>query len=411
MEQRINKQSTESRVQNPESNPPSAAIRHPIRPGLSCLLEERSDILKGRSIGLITNITGVDEKERRNIDILWARDDWKLTALFSPEHGLKSDVLDGIPVDSAFDPSKRLPVYSLYGDHKQPTPEMLSGIDLLIFDIQDIGVRYYTYITTLGLAMEAAAREGIPFVVCDRPNPITGKRVEGNILDLKFRSFVGYYPLPIRYGMSIGELALLFNQKYEIGAELEVVKVEGWKREMWFDETSLPWIPPSPDMPGLNTAILYPGTCLFEGTNVSEGRGTSTPFELIGAPWLDGKRLAEGLNSLALPGVRFRPAFFRPTRSKYTEVNCSGVKIVVLDRESIDSIRTGLNILALIKKDYETKFSWSKREGTYFFDRLIGTDQVRQQLEAGCPVETIMAFWLDEKSRFLMTRRTYLLYD
>lgn len=388
-----------------------SAIRNPIRPGLSCLLEERSEILKGRAIGLITNITGVDKEGKRNIDLLWARNDCQLTAIFSPEHGLKSDVLDAIPVDSVFDSSKKLPVYSLYGEHKQPTRRMLAGIDLLIFDIQDIGVRYYTYITTLAMAMETAAKEGIPFLVCDRPNPLTGKKVEGNILDLKFRSFVGYYPLPIRHGMSVGELALLFNQEYGIGAELEVVKAEGWSREMWFDETGLPWIPPSPDMPGLNTAVLYPGTCLFEGTNVSEGRGTSTPFELIGAPWLDGERLAAELNSLSLPGVKFMPASFNPTRSKYAGIDCSGIKVMVLDRENIDPIRTGLNMLALIKRDHATELSWLKRDETYFFDRLIGTGQVRQQLEAGVSVEAIMSSWLDERNRFLVTRRTCLLYE
>ncbi len=281
-----------------------------IRLGLTVLLEDELEIVKNKSVGLITNSTGVNERLINNISLFLDHPDIKLKAIFSPEHGLWGAIQDAMPVNSSQFVQANIMIYSLYGDAKKPTKEMLDGLDAVIFDIQDVGVRFYTYISTMSMAMEACAEYKIKFVVLDRPNPISGITLEGNVLEPEFRSFVGYYPILLRHGMTVGELARLFNGYFNIGADLSVVEMEGWKREMWFDDTGLFWIMPSPNMPTLNTATVYPGSCLFEGTNISEGRGTTRPFEIIGAPWINPFVLAKKLNELAFGGCYFSSIIF-----------------------------------------------------------------------------------------------------
>jgi uncharacterized protein YbbC (DUF1343 family) len=291
---------------------------------------------------------------------------------------------------------------------------MLEGVDMLVFDIQDVGVRFYTYIWTMSYVLEAAAEHGIPLIVLDRPNPIGGQILEGPPLEPGYASFVGRYLLPVRHGMTVGELAQLFNAERNLDADLTVVCVEGWQRPMWFDETGLPWIPPSPAMPKLDTAAVYPGTCLLEGTNVSCGRGTATPFESIGAPWIDGYRLASALNDLCLPGVRFRPTFFTPSASKYVGQTCQGVYLHVMDREAFRPLCAGLHLVSAIRALWPDAFSW--RETSWegrppHFDLLIGNGWVREWVDEGRPVGEIAARWQPALEQFEALRRRYLLYE
>ena len=288
--------------------------------GLSVLFRERLGLIEGRSIGLITNQTGVDPQFRSNLTLFAEHPKVQLVALFSPEHGISGSAQAAIHVPSAVDRGRQIPVYSLYGATRQPTPERLAGIDVLVYDIQDVGSRFYTYISTLLRAMKAAASNSVDFIVFDRPNPIRGDRVEGNQLQPAFQSFVGEAAVTIRHGMTVGELAQFCKAELDFASsQLEIVPMHGWRRGMWYDQTGLPWVPPSPNMPTVETATLYPGTCLIEGTNLSEGRGTTKPFEWIGAPWIDPERWADTLNNLDLPGTHFRPIHFTPTFSKYAD--------------------------------------------------------------------------------------------
>jgi beta-N-acetylhexosaminidase len=337
-----------------------------------------------------------------------------LAALFGPEHGVTAHAADGAGVSSAIDARTGLPIHSLYGETKRPTPDMLEGIDVLVFDIQDVGVRFYTYIWTMSYVLEAAAEHGMPLIVLDRPNPIGGQILEGPVLEPGYASFVGRYLLPVRHGMTVGELAQLFNAEHKLDADLTVVRAEGWRRSMWFDETGLPWIPPSPAMPKLETATVYPGTCLLEGTNVSCGRGTATPFESIGAPWIDGHRLASALNDLSLPGVRFRPTFFTPSASQYAGQTCQGVYLHVLDREAFRPLCAGLHVVSTIVALWPTPFEW--RETSWegrppHFDLLIGNGWVRECVDEGCSVAEIAARWQTALGQFEALRRQYLLYE
>jgi uncharacterized protein YbbC (DUF1343 family) len=286
--------------------------------GEEVLLNDRMDLLKGKRVGLITNPTGVDRSLKSIVDTFYHNKNIHLTALFGPEHGVRGSEDAGAYVPFYIDKKTHIPVYSLYGETKKPTPEMLKNVDVLVFDIQDVGTRFYTYIYTMAYAMQAAKENHIPFIVLDRPNPLGGTKVEGPVLDPKYSSFVGMYPIALRHGMTVGELAKYFNNEFNIGADLTVVKMKGWKRNEYYDETPLQWVMPSPNMPTLDTALVYPGAALFEGTNVSEGRGTTRPFELIGAPYIDGDVLAQKLNELKLPGVVFRSANFTPTTSSST---------------------------------------------------------------------------------------------
>jgi uncharacterized protein YbbC (DUF1343 family) len=382
-----------------------------VRLGIERLLDEDRALVEGKRVGLITNHSGVDGRLRATADRLHRQAGVRLQALFGPEHGMRGAAADGAAVGSGIDPRTGVPVHSLYGDRHQPEPQALSGLDVLVFDLQDVGARFYTYLYTMSLAMQAAAARQLRFVVLDRPNPIGGEQVEGPVLDPGFASFVGMYPMPIRYGLTIGEVAALFNREFGIQAELRVVELSGWRRTGYWEETGLPWVPPSPNMPTVDTAVVYPGTCLVEGTSLSEGRGTAKPFEQVGAPWLDGQALADRLEALQLPGVAFRPVWFEPSASKYAGRLCSGVQVHVLERGSFAPVRVGLEILAAVRHGWPDHFAWHLSEqGLYHFDRLAGTDQVRRALDAGMPAAELMAGWQAAQAAFERVRARYLLY-
>jgi len=376
-----------------------------IRLGLTVLLEDKLELIEGKSVGLITNSTGVNESLQDNICLLVHNPKVKLKAIFSPEHGLWGSVQDAISIPFAQYDQIKIPIYSLYGKTTKPTTEMLDGIDALIFDIQDVGVRFYTYISTMAMAMQVCAENDIEFIVLDRPNPINGDILEGNVLDPDFSSFVGYLPTLLRHGMTVGELARFFNEHFHIGAKLNVVEMKGWKRDMWFDDTGLQWVMPSPNMPTLDTATVYPGTCLFEGTSLSEGRGTTKPFEIIGAPWIDAHNLADSLNNLLLNGVKFRPVYFIPTFSKHRDQRCGGVQVHVIDRDKFTPVKTVLNMIETIKRLYPNEFQFIKH-----FDLLMGTDKVRNDLSKGLSVDDVIQSWKDEISDFADVRSKYILY-
>jgi len=385
--------------------------KYMVRTGLDRLLEEKLDLIKGKRIGLVTNQTGITRELMSNIDALISIKDVNLVALFAPEHGLRGCEQAGELVKSYKDPKTGITVYSLYGKTKKPTPQMLEDIDLLLFDIQDVGARFYTYISTLKYVLEGAAESGVKVLVLDRPNPITGYKVEGPVLDTAFSSFVGIAPIPIRHGMTVGELALMFNDIFSLKAEVEVLKMDGWQRNMWFDDTGLPWVAPSPAMPNLETAVVYPGICLLESTNISCGRGTTKPFLTLGAPWIDGNTLAKVLNSKELPGVKFRSIAFIPGYSKYEGERCGGVEIHVLDRDEFQPVRTGLEIIASVKKLYPKEFEWQPpQNGLYGFDKLMGTDRVRKALDKGVAVDKIIQEWQESLNTFKKNREKYLLY-
>ena len=378
------------------------------KPGLTVLLKDKRGFIGGRSVGLITNSTGINENVESNVSLFCGNPDIHLKAIFSPEHGLWGAAQDAISISSSRHKGIDVPIHSLYGKTRKPTPEMLDGLDVLVFDIQDVGARFYTYVSTMAMAMEACAERDLDFLVLDRPNPI-GDTVEGNILELEFRSFVGYLPIPIRHGMTTGELARLFNDQFQMGVRLDVVEMLGWRRGMWFDETGLQWVMPSPNIPTLDTATVYPGMCLFEGTNVSEGRGTTRPFELIGAPWIDAQRLADQLNHLSLAGVRFRPAYFVPTFARYKGQSCGGVQVHVMDRSKFAPVRVALNVIDVIRRAYPGEFQWRGGDRP-FFDILMGTDEVRKQLSSGESVDSIINSWKDELARFSEVRSGCRLY-
>jgi uncharacterized protein YbbC (DUF1343 family) len=377
--------------------------------GIDVLLDDRADLVQGRRVGLVTNPTGVDRTLRSSIDRLAAHPDVTLVALFGPEHGVRGDAQAGDRVGSTRDPGTGVPVHSLYGEHREPTDAMLAGIDVLVFDIQDVGARFYTYPYTLANVMRAARRAGIPVVVPDRPNPLGGVRVEGPVLEPEYASFVGQYPIPIRHGMTIGELARLFNDAFGIGAELHVVPMRGWRRDAAEPGRTLPWVPPSPNMPTPETALVYPGTALLEGTNASEGRGTTRPFEIVGAPYVDADALAERMNALGLPGVRFRPTWFTPTFSKHAGELCGGVQLHVTDRDAFHPVRTGIALLVALQALYPDAFAFLPGEPP-FFDRLAGNGWVREAILAGESAVDIEARWLPELQRFEAMRGRYLLY-
>lgn len=370
-----------------------------------------TDLIGGRRVGLITNHSGVDHNLRSTADRLHACDACELVALFGPEHGVRGDAADGARIASGRDPYTGVPVYSLYGDRLQPSTGVLEKLDVMLFDIQDVGARFYTYLYTMSLSMQACGAHDIPFVVLDRPNPLGGVRVAGNVLDPAFASFVGLHPISICHGLTIGELAVLFNHEYGLGADLSVVPMRGWHRSMQWEQTGLPWVAPSPNMPTMDTATVYPGTCLIEGTNLSEGRGTAKPFEQLGAPYVDGPRLAAELGDLALPGVLFRPLYFQPAFSKYAGDVCRGVQLHVVDRSVFEPVRTGLEVIAAVRRICPAEFCWrTTSDDIYNFDRLAGTDRIRRQIDSGVPVASIQADWADELARFVRLRQSYLSY-
>ncbi len=337
-------------------------------------LDNYLDYFKGKRVGLITNPSGMDSNFKSSIDVLFEKT--KLTSLFAAEHGIRGDAQAGSGVGSEIDEITKVPIYSLYGKTKKPTPEMLKDVDVLTYDMQDVGARFYTYINTMAYAMEACAENNKTFVVFDRPNPIGGEQVQGSILQQGNESFVGMYPIVQRYGLTIGEYARYINKKFNINCDLKIVPMTGWSRDMYYDETGLKtWVMPSPNMPTLDTAIVYTGTCVFEGTNLSEGRGTTRPFELIGAPWIKPLELAKKLNSLDLPGVKFRAASFKPIFSKHSGVNCGGVQVYVTDREKFNSVKTGYAMLYTIRDMYPNDFKYLENN---FIDKLVGNSYVRE---------------------------------
>jgi uncharacterized protein YbbC (DUF1343 family) len=366
------------------------------------LRDESFAPLAGLRVGLITNQTGLDSTGRRTVDLLRAAPNVQLTAIFTPEHGLSGD-RDG-KVPSGREPTTRLALYSLYGDVTRPTPAMLDGIDALVFDVQDAGVRFYTYVTTMGYAMEAAAAKGIPFYVLDRPDPISGAVVQGPLLDADRRSFTGYFLLPVRYGMTIGELAQLFNVENGIGAELHVIKMRGYRRAQWYDETGLRWIAPSPNLRSLRQAALYPGVALVEGANVSVGRGTETPFELLGAPWIDGERLTSHLNRRQIPGVRVEPVDFRPTAHRFAGRLCQGVRVILTDRAVLDAPRLGVEIASALHRLHGRAFRLDDTLGS------IGARWVLEAIRKGDDPREIARRWQPAVEKFLALRAKYLLY-
>lgn len=381
--------------------------KNKVTPGVEVLLKDQKELLKGKKVGLITNPTGIDSGLNSIVDLLNDDPEIELTALYGPEHGVRGDAQAGSSVEFYIDEKTGLPVYSLYGKTKKPTPEMLANVDVLVFDIQDVGTRYYTYIYTMAYAMEAAKENNIPFIVLDRPNPQGGLSVDGPVLEPEFSSFVGLYPIPLKHGMTVGELASFFNKEFEIGADLTVVKMDGWKRSMNFDETGLPFVLASPNMPTVSTTFVYPATGLIEGTNVSEGRGTTKPFELIGAPYINSTDLAEKLNSLSLPGVKFRAASFTPTFSKHAGKLSHGVEIYVTDREEFEAVPTGLHIIKTIHDMYPDDFQFLAANN---FSLLIGNDWVRTMILEGASVADIMNKYQDEQDEFKMVRKEYLIY-
>ncbi|HXL04364.1 MAG TPA: DUF1343 domain-containing protein [Bacillota bacterium] len=374
--------------------------------------KERKHLIN-KKLGLITNPTGVTGSLERTLDVLHR--DFHLMALFSPEHGLHGEIQDALKIPEYRDDSTGLPVYSLYGDERKPTAEMLEGIDALIFDIQDIGVRFYSYITTMVFAMEACAEHGKEFIVLDRPNPIGGTVVSGNIIEEGFTSFLGLPGLTIQHGLTVGELAIWANETLKIRCNLIVVKMQGWNRDTWYDETGLPWVMPSPNMPTLDTATVFPGMCFIEGINVSEGRGTTRPFELIGAPWMQAKSLAGALNSEGLSGCVFRSCCFAPTFSKYAGLLCQGVQVHVKDREAFEPIATGIVILKTIKRLWPRQFCWVKTlertsRGMLHIDILAGTDKLRKVIDKDGDTDSLMEQWRLESWRFQEERKDFLLY-
>ncbi len=374
-----------------------------VQTGVDVLEAEQFATLAGRRVGLITNHSGRDAAGRRTIDLLYRDAHVKLKAIFSPEHGLLGKADER--VSSTTDPETGLPVYSLYGETERPTDPMLEGLDALVFDIQDAGVRFYTYITTLGYCMEAAARKGLAFYVLDRPNPITGILVEGPMLDRDLLSFVGYYPLPVRHAMTVGELAQMFNAENHLGVKLQVIKMKDWRRGDWYDETGLPWINPSPNLRNLTEATLYPGVAMVEGANLSVGRGTDTPFEVLGAPWIDGKKLAEYLNQRKIQGVRFLPIDFTPRENRFAGEVCHGVQINLLDREALDAPEMGVEVAAALYKLFPKDFQIDETLP------LVGSRAVLDAIKRNHDPRRIAYHWeQDALSAFRKTRVKYLLY-
>jgi uncharacterized protein YbbC (DUF1343 family) len=387
-----------------------------VKIGLEILLGSKLDLLQDSRVGLIVNPASINSRFEHAPDLFHQHPRINLTALFGPQHGIRGDTQDNMIEWQTFrDKRTGLPAYSLYGEARKPSTEMLADVDVLVFDVQDVGTRVYTFIYTMALAMEAARDGGKRFIVLDRPNPINGIQVEGNILEPEFESFVGMFPISMRHGMTVGELALMFNREFGIGCELEVVKMEGWRREMWHEATKLPWVMPSPNIPTVDTSVVYPGSVMIEGTNVSEGRGTTRPFEIIGASFLDPYDLIDELEKDTLPGVVFRPIHFQPTFHKFAGQLCGGVQLQVIDRSSFKPVITGVAIISAIRRLYPDSFEWKRPPYEYVHDKLPfdvinGSSRLREQIEAGRPVAEIEESWRDGLREFGERRETYLLY-
>jgi uncharacterized protein YbbC (DUF1343 family) len=372
--------------------------------------------LKGLRVGVLANPASIDGNFQHIVDRLAASPDWTLAAIFGPQHGFRSDLQDNmIETPHTKDKRRNVPIFSLYSETREPTPDMLSLIDVLVVDIQDVGARIYTFIYTMANCLRAAMRAGLPVIVCDRPNPIGGIAVEGPTLESGYESFVGQFRMPMRHGMTVGELARLFNEHHGIGAALEVVRMEGWSRDMYWDATGIPWVIPSPNMPTLDTAIVYPGTVLFEGTMLSEGRGTTRPFELLGAPWIDGDAFAARMNALGLAGAHFRPAIFEPTFQKHARTTCGGCQIHVTSRDAFAPVKVGVALLGEFLASSPRQFQWRPPPYEYEHDKmpidiLAGSPTLREQIERQTRLDDIVASWRAGEDEFAELRAPYLIY-
>ncbi len=403
-----------------------------VKLGIEVFLEKHLSLVDGKKVGLITNPSGVDSRLKSTAELFQNHPQINLVALYGPEHGIRGNAQAGEYVPFYVDKKYQIPVFSLYGQSRKPDPGMLKNIDdymrsydiqeegkspesgmigdleVMIFDIQDVGTRIYTYIATMAYCMEACAQNGIEFIVLDRPNPINGRDTEGPLLEFPdYSSFVGLYPIPVRHGMTAGELAKLFNSEFlKKKVSLTVIPMEGWERQMWYDDTSLPWVIPSPNMPTLDTAMVYPGQVFLEGTNVSEGRGTTRPFELFGAPWIDGHELTKKINSLNPPGVDFREAWFTPTFSKFKGELCGGAQVHVADRNSFQPFATVLHIIKTVMDSYPDEFRFHEE----YFDKIMGSSKIREALLKGTGVEDIIKSYTQELKAFDKIRKPYLIY-
>jgi uncharacterized protein YbbC (DUF1343 family)/CubicO group peptidase (beta-lactamase class C family) len=385
--------------------PPPRAKRPPVQTGLDVLRAEGFARLAGKRVGLVTNHTGRARDGATAIDLLFTAKDVKLVKLFSPEHGIRGVLDESVP--SAVDEKTKLPILSLYGETRRPTAEMLDGLDAVVVDLQDIGARFYTYTTTTAYVLEEAAKRKLPVFVLDRPDPVNGWQIEGPPLDKELAgAFTSYFqPMPIRHGMTLGEMAKLFNAENKIGADLTVVAMKNWRRDDWFDDTALPWVSPSPNMRNMNEAALYPGIGAIEGTNISVGRGTDTPFEHVGAPWIDGVQLADALNARAVPGVRFYPVRFTPLSSKYANQECQGVFIIVTDRTALRPVRVGLEIASALARMYSAQYQLD------LAGRLFGSKDTLARVKTGEDPAAIAASWSAAEARWRLLRAKHLLYQ
>ena len=379
-----------------------------VRPGIEIFLNNVPSALRGKRVALITNHSAVDRAGTADIDLIAKHPHLKLVALLAPEHGIRGDAPAGAKVEDEKDPKTGIPIISLYkSEDHGPTPEMLRDVDVLVYDLQEVGGRTWTYVSTMVLAMEAAKKKGIPFVVLDRPNPIGGEIVEGALLDPKFKSFVGMYPIPARHGMTVGELAVLFNTRYGLNAELVVVQALNWRRSQWQDQTGLPWVNPSPNLRSLAALTSYPGSVYFEGTNLTEGRGTDRPFEQIGAPWLDAPAVAKTMNAMRLPGITFEAITMTVAQSaaKFPGQAIPGIRFDVTDRQSYRPVRTALILIDTIRRQHPGEFAWGKT-----IDRLTGSDKVRLAIDAG-RLPALLEEWDREAAEFREMRKPVLLYQ
>jgi uncharacterized protein YbbC (DUF1343 family) len=386
------------------------------RLGVEVLLDEKIGLISGQRIGLVCNQASVLPDFRHVADVFAERGEFKLTTFFGPQHGIRGDVQDNmIETEHATDSRTGLPIYSLYSETREPTEAMLTDVDTIVFDMQDVGCRIYTFAYTMANCMRAAKKFGKRVIVCDRPNPITGVGVEGSVTEKEFTSFVGQFEIPTRHGMTMGELARLFNEHFGIGCELEVIKMDGWRREMWFEETGLPWILPSPNIPTVDTCVVFPATVYLEGTELSEGRGTTKVFEMNGAPFIDPYKWAEALREFNFPGVAFRECYFQPTFQKWAKQTCGGVQIHVTDRNTFTPVIVGIAMVKTAYDLYTDQFEWKRDAYEYEFgknpfDVVSGTDKIRKAIEAGAELREIEAAWADRLNGFARVRNEYLLY-
>ena len=394
---------------------PSSTATAIVTLGIDRLLTSHRHLIDGRRVGLVCNPASINPEFRHSSDLLFEDGGVTLGAIFGPQHGFRADLQDNmIETPHARDSRRQVPIFSLYSEVREPNDEMLAGLDALVIDLQDVGTRVYTYVYTMANCMRAASRHGIPVVVCDRPNPVNGVEIEGHLLEEAYTSFVGQFPIPLRHGMTIGELALLFNTVFGLNADIEVVPMGGWRRTMFFDETGLPWVIPSPNLPTLESAVVYPGAVLFEGTQLSEGRGTTRPFELIGAPWIDGERFAEAMNARRLAGVHFRPVFFEPTFQKHARQTCGGAQLHVTDRAAFRPVRAAIEMLDEFRRQNPQQFAWRQPPYEYEHEKmpidiLYGSPKLREAVEAG-DIAPLLASSERDESAFRKTREPFLMY-